>query len=124
MDNEHSTTTFSPATRWQHQKSHHFYILPHSPDRSTTTPTATQLSQFKVYDTFHSTKSARACAQTIEAAICTYARSKRKCNYRFLDIQIISNKLEVAPVVHRAEPSYSDVYKSVSPSRQGGIPSV
>ncbi|GBM31666.1 hypothetical protein AVEN_101284-1 [Araneus ventricosus] len=30
--------------------------------------------------------------------------------HRFLDIQIISNKLGVAPVAHRATPSYSDVY--------------
>ncbi|GBN79278.1 hypothetical protein AVEN_223687-1 [Araneus ventricosus] len=30
--------------------------------------------------------------------------------HRFLDIQIISNKLGVAPVVHRAAPSYSGVY--------------
>ncbi|GBO34583.1 hypothetical protein AVEN_271729-1 [Araneus ventricosus] len=61
---------------------------------------------------------ARACAQTIGAAICTYARSTRKCNYRFLDIQIISDKLGVAPVVHCAGPSYSDVFKSVSISGQ------
>ncbi|GBN30604.1 hypothetical protein AVEN_212452-1 [Araneus ventricosus] len=39
-------------------------------------------------------------AQTIGAAICAYASSTWKCNYRFLDIQIISNKLRVAPVVH------------------------
>ncbi|GBM60547.1 hypothetical protein AVEN_274325-1, partial [Araneus ventricosus] len=30
--------------------------------------------------------------------------------HRFLDIQIISNKLGVAPVAHRATPSYSNVY--------------
>ncbi|GBO09912.1 hypothetical protein AVEN_163963-1 [Araneus ventricosus] len=71
-----------------------------------------QLSHFKVYDAFHSTKSARVCAQTIGAAICAYALSTRKCNYRFLDIQIISNKLGVATVVYRAAPSYSDVYMS------------
>ncbi|GBM92530.1 hypothetical protein AVEN_177959-1 [Araneus ventricosus] len=29
--------------------------------------------------------------------------------HRFLDIQIISNKLGIAPVAHRATPSYSDV---------------
>ncbi|GBN71335.1 hypothetical protein AVEN_190770-1 [Araneus ventricosus] len=57
-------------------------------------------------------------AQAIGAAICAFARSTRKCNYRFLDIQIVSNKLEVAPVVHRDAPSYSDVYKSVSTSEQ------
>ncbi|GBN74059.1 hypothetical protein AVEN_242893-1, partial [Araneus ventricosus] len=34
--------------------------------------------------------------------------------HRFLDIQIISNKLGVAPVEHRATPSYSDVYKPIS----------
>ncbi|GBM55501.1 hypothetical protein AVEN_264871-1 [Araneus ventricosus] len=108
--------------------SHQFHLLLRSPDGSTTTPKATQLSQFKVYDTFHSAKSvmhfiaqksACACAQTIGAAICAYARSTRKCNYRFHDIQIISNKLGVAPVVHRAAASYSDVYKSVSNSGQG-----
>ncbi|GBO23971.1 hypothetical protein AVEN_232144-1 [Araneus ventricosus] len=30
--------------------------------------------------------------------------------HRFLDIQITSNKPGVAPVAHRASPSYSDVY--------------
>ncbi|GBM20977.1 hypothetical protein AVEN_9682-1 [Araneus ventricosus] len=30
--------------------------------------------------------------------------------HRFLDIQIISNKLGVAPVAHRATPPYCDVY--------------
>ncbi|GBN09311.1 hypothetical protein AVEN_9149-1 [Araneus ventricosus] len=55
-------TTFSPTTRWQHQKSYQFHLLLHSPDGSTR---ATQLSQFKVCDTFHSTNAARACAQTI-----------------------------------------------------------
>ncbi|GBM96697.1 hypothetical protein AVEN_171873-1 [Araneus ventricosus] len=30
--------------------------------------------------------------------------------HRFLDIQIISNRMGVAPVAHRATPSYSDVY--------------
>ncbi|GBO19989.1 hypothetical protein AVEN_251511-1 [Araneus ventricosus] len=48
---------FSPTNRWQHQKSGHFHLLLHSPDGSSTTPTATQLSQFKACDTFHSTKS-------------------------------------------------------------------
>ncbi|GBO32217.1 hypothetical protein AVEN_163752-1 [Araneus ventricosus] len=56
---------------------------------STTTPTAKQLSQFKIYDTVHSTKPvthftarslwsakpALAFAPTIWAAICAYARS-------------------------------------------------
>ncbi|GBO20018.1 hypothetical protein AVEN_14435-1 [Araneus ventricosus] len=36
-------------------KNHIIHLLLHSPDDSSTTPTATQLSQFKVYDTFHST---------------------------------------------------------------------
>ncbi|GBO10111.1 hypothetical protein AVEN_165479-1 [Araneus ventricosus] len=50
------TLTFSPTSKWQHQKSHQFHLLLHSPDCSTTTPTATQPSEFKVYDKFHSTK--------------------------------------------------------------------
>ncbi|GBN47524.1 hypothetical protein AVEN_183473-1 [Araneus ventricosus] len=91
-----STTNQIPfsatSDRWQQEKSY-----------------SKQLSHFKVYDAFHSTKSARACAQTIVAAICAYASSTRKCNYRFLDIQIISNNLGVARVVHRAAQSYSDV---------------
>ncbi|GBM80196.1 hypothetical protein AVEN_141659-1 [Araneus ventricosus] len=65
---------------------------------------------------FIATKPAHACAQAIGASFCAYARSTRKCNYRFLDIQIITNKLGNAPVVHRAAPSYCDVYKSVSTS--------
>ncbi|GBM05730.1 hypothetical protein AVEN_55825-1 [Araneus ventricosus] len=89
----HATPTLSPSTKWQHQKSNQFLLPLHSPDGSTTTSTATQLSQFKVYDTFystksmphfHSTKPARACAQTIGAAICAYALSTRKCNYASL----------------------------------------
>ncbi|GBM34664.1 hypothetical protein AVEN_122058-1 [Araneus ventricosus] len=36
--------------------------------------------------------------------------------HSFLDIQIISNKLGVAPVANRATPSYSDVYKPISTS--------
>ncbi|GBM20808.1 hypothetical protein AVEN_108257-1 [Araneus ventricosus] len=40
--------------------------------------------------------------------------------HRFLDIQIISNKLGVAPVAHRATPSYCDVYYPIS----WGIPFV
>ncbi|GBN04011.1 hypothetical protein AVEN_257597-1 [Araneus ventricosus] len=36
--------------------------------------------------------------------------------HRFLDIQVISNKLGVAPVARRATPSYSDVYQLVSSS--------
>ncbi|GBM29466.1 hypothetical protein AVEN_255849-1 [Araneus ventricosus] len=35
--------------------------------------------------------------------------------HRFLDIQIISNKLGDAPVAHRATPSYSDVYSQYPP---------
>ncbi|GBM96647.1 hypothetical protein AVEN_240959-1 [Araneus ventricosus] len=108
---EHATPTFSPTNRWQFQKSRQFHLLLHSPEGSTTTPTSTPVSQFKVYDTFHSTKPARACAQTIRAAICAYARSTRKCNYRFLDIQIISNKLGDTPVVIVA-PSYSVMHIS------------
>ncbi|GBM46599.1 hypothetical protein AVEN_95597-1 [Araneus ventricosus] len=46
----HATPTFSPTTRWQHQKSHHFHLLVYSPDGSTPIPTSTQFSQFKVYD--------------------------------------------------------------------------
>ncbi|GBN24765.1 hypothetical protein AVEN_120448-1 [Araneus ventricosus] len=80
------------ADRWQHQKSY-----------------SKQLSHFKVYDAYHSTKTERAWAQTIGAAICAYASSTRKYNYRFLDIEIISNKLGFARVVHRAAQSYSDV---------------
>ncbi|GBM77869.1 hypothetical protein AVEN_24618-1 [Araneus ventricosus] len=74
---------------------------------------------FKLYDVFLSPQPARACALTMGAAICTYARSTRKFNYRFLDIQIISHKLGVAPVVHSAAPSYSDACKSVSTSGPG-----
>ncbi|GBO30606.1 hypothetical protein AVEN_273170-1 [Araneus ventricosus] len=75
---------FQSHYRWRHQKSGQFHLLLHSPDGSTTTPTATQLSQFKACDAFHnmqslwpfhSTKSARACAPPIWAAICAYARS-------------------------------------------------
>ncbi|GBN16617.1 hypothetical protein AVEN_93152-1 [Araneus ventricosus] len=80
-DKVHATPTFSPTTRWEHQKSHQFHLLLHSPDDSTTTPIATQLSHFKDYDTFHSTydafhstKPARACALTMGTAICAYAR--------------------------------------------------
>ncbi|GBO17305.1 hypothetical protein AVEN_111800-1 [Araneus ventricosus] len=40
-----ATTTFSPTTRWHHQKPHQLHLLLHSPDGS---PTATQFSQFKV----------------------------------------------------------------------------
>ncbi|GBN56895.1 hypothetical protein AVEN_146535-1 [Araneus ventricosus] len=36
--------------------------------------------------------------------------------HRFLDIQIISNKLGVAPVANRATSPYSDVYKPISTS--------
>ncbi|GBN97764.1 hypothetical protein AVEN_225140-1 [Araneus ventricosus] len=88
-----------------------------------TTPTATQLSQFKVYDTFHSTKpvthfTARKVydhfiAQSLHVP--AYHQSGQQsahmhAAHRFLDIQIISNKLGVAPVAHRATPSYADVY--------------
>ncbi|GBN82388.1 hypothetical protein AVEN_39372-1 [Araneus ventricosus] len=83
------------SVRWQHYNSYN-----------------KQLSHFKVYDRFHSTKPARACAQTMGTAICAYARSTRKCNYRFLDIQVISNKLGVTPVVHRDAPSYSAMHIS------------
>ncbi|GBN79312.1 hypothetical protein AVEN_274265-1 [Araneus ventricosus] len=47
---------FQSTNRWQHQQSDQFHLLLHSPDGSTTTPTAKQLSQFKVYDAFLSTK--------------------------------------------------------------------
>ncbi|GBM11209.1 hypothetical protein AVEN_133936-1 [Araneus ventricosus] len=53
-----------------------------------------------------------------QAVISAYARSTWKCNYRFLDIQKVSNKLRIALVVHRAALSYSNVYKSVSTSGQ------
>ncbi|GBM33536.1 hypothetical protein AVEN_197296-1, partial [Araneus ventricosus] len=36
--------------------------------------------------------------------------------HRFLDIQIISKKLGIAPVALRVTPSYSDVYKPISTS--------
>ncbi|GBN55327.1 hypothetical protein AVEN_28813-1 [Araneus ventricosus] len=76
---------------------------------STTTPAATQLSQFKVYDTFDSTKSmTHFIAQSLHVPAhkqsrqqSSYARSTRKYNYRFLAIQTISNNLGVAPVVLR-----------------------
>ncbi|GBM35806.1 hypothetical protein AVEN_43501-1 [Araneus ventricosus] len=71
-DEVHATPTFSSTTRRQHQKSHQFHHLLHSPDGSPTTPTA-ELSQFRVCDTFQRTKPSRACAQTIGAAICAYA---------------------------------------------------
>ncbi|GBO14285.1 hypothetical protein AVEN_156379-1 [Araneus ventricosus] len=75
-DKEHATTTtFSPTIRWQHHKLRQFHLLLHSTDGSTTTPTAMQLSQFKVYDAFHTKKPACAYAQTIGTAICAYARS-------------------------------------------------
>ncbi|GBL92196.1 hypothetical protein AVEN_91530-1 [Araneus ventricosus] len=35
--------------------------------------------------------------------------------HRFLDIQIISNKLGVAPVAHRATPSYSEYINQYPP---------
>ncbi|GBM77867.1 hypothetical protein AVEN_24617-1 [Araneus ventricosus] len=75
---------------------------------------------FKVCDAFLSPKPARACVLTnCVLAICTYARSTRKFNYRFLDIQIILYYLGIASVVHRAAPSYSDAYKSVPTSGPG-----
>ncbi|GBM14636.1 hypothetical protein AVEN_97157-1 [Araneus ventricosus] len=39
--------------------------------------------------------------------------------HRFLDIQIISNKLGVAPVAHSASPSHCAVYKPISASGHG-----
>ncbi|GBN87598.1 hypothetical protein AVEN_211872-1 [Araneus ventricosus] len=69
-----------------------------------------QFSHFKVYDTSLSTKPARACNNRgSNLRKCTQHKSR---NYRFLDIQIILNKLGVTPVVHRATP----FYKSVSTS--------
>ncbi|GBM40693.1 hypothetical protein AVEN_159667-1 [Araneus ventricosus] len=126
-DIEHATTTFSPTTRWQHHKFHQFHLLLHSADGSTTTPTATQLSQFKVCDTFHSTKTmTHFIAQSLHVPAHkqsgqhmprVYAAMHMHAAHRFLDIQIISNKLGVAPLEHRATPSYSNVYKPISTSR-------
>ncbi|GBM81073.1 hypothetical protein AVEN_100539-1 [Araneus ventricosus] len=67
---------------------------------------------FKVYDRFLSTKStAHFITQSLQVlAICAYTRSTWKCNYRFLDIQTISKKLGIAPVVCRAVLSYKSQY--------------
>ncbi|GBO17224.1 hypothetical protein AVEN_14486-1 [Araneus ventricosus] len=77
----------------------------------------------KACDTFHSTKSmthftARKVydhfiAQSLHVPAHHQSRQQSAhmhAAHRFLDIQIISNKLGVAPVAHRATPSYSDVY--------------
>ncbi|GBN29460.1 hypothetical protein AVEN_109440-1 [Araneus ventricosus] len=86
----------------------------HSPDGSTTTPTATQLSQFKACDTFHSTKpvthfTARKVydhfiAQSLHVPAHHQSGQQSAhmhAAHRFLDIQIISNKLGVAPSEER-----------------------
>ncbi|GBN34314.1 hypothetical protein AVEN_119938-1 [Araneus ventricosus] len=94
------------------KKSHQFHLPLHPTDGSTSTSTPIS-PKFKVYDHF--------IAQSLHMPAHTQmgGNNLRICtqrNYRFLDIQIISNKLGVAPVFHRAVPSYSDVYKSVSAS--------
>ncbi|GBN41816.1 hypothetical protein AVEN_45711-1 [Araneus ventricosus] len=121
QDEEHATTIFSPTNRWQHHSSHQFHLLPHSTDGSTTTPTASSSPISKVCDRFHSTKSMthfiaqkpeRACAQTMEAAICAYARSTRWCNYRFHDIQ--NNIKQAGGFSCSCAILFCNVYKSVS----------
>ncbi|GBN52537.1 hypothetical protein AVEN_165560-1 [Araneus ventricosus] len=76
----------------------------------------------KAYDTFHSTKPVThftACkvydhfiaqSRQVPAHHQSGQQSAHMhAAHRFLDIQIISNKLGVAPVAHHATPSYSDV---------------
>ncbi|GBL94456.1 hypothetical protein AVEN_235571-1 [Araneus ventricosus] len=100
-----------PLLNGSTKKSHQFHLLLHPTDGSPSTSTSTPSSpKFKVYDHF--------IAQSLHAPAHTQmgGNNLRICtqhNYRFLDIQIILNELGVAPVVHRAAPSYSDVYKSV-----------
>ncbi|GBM39968.1 hypothetical protein AVEN_142243-1 [Araneus ventricosus] len=108
-----SSATF---TRWQH-------------DNSYSSPNQTQ---FKACDTFHSTKSMTHFHSTKPVTHFTARKvyehfiaqslhvpahhqsgqqsAHMHAAHRFLDIQIISNKLGVAPVAHRATPSYCDVY--------------
>ncbi|GBN62072.1 hypothetical protein AVEN_185879-1 [Araneus ventricosus] len=70
-----------------------------------------EMIEHEVYDAFHSTKPESACEQTIGAE-----SADMHAAHRFLDIQIISNKLGAAPVAHLATPSYFDVYKPISTS--------
>ncbi|GBN43790.1 hypothetical protein AVEN_157411-1 [Araneus ventricosus] len=77
----------------------------------------------KVYETFHSTKSmTHFIAQSLHVPAHKQSGQQSAhmhAAHRFLDIQIISNKLGVAPVVHRVTPSYSDVYKPIFTSGHG-----
>ncbi|GBL65967.1 hypothetical protein AVEN_199930-1 [Araneus ventricosus] len=82
----------------------------------------------KVYDTFHSTKSVthftEQClhvpAHKQSGQQSAHIHAAHGYNYRFLDIQMLSNKLGVAPVVNRAAPSYSLMYKSQCLPRNHG----
>ncbi|GBM50858.1 hypothetical protein AVEN_140958-1 [Araneus ventricosus] len=94
---EHGTPTFSPTTRWQHQKSHQFHLLLHPTDGSTSTSTPSSPK-------FNGRKQIGGN----NLRICT------QHTYRFLDIQITSNRLRDAPVVHRG-PSYSVTFISQYP---------
>ncbi|GBM72072.1 hypothetical protein AVEN_266493-1 [Araneus ventricosus] len=105
-----SSATF---TRWQHDNSFSNAALPiqsdtfHSTKSDTfhSTKPVTHFTARKVYDHF--------IAQSLQVP--AHHQSGQQfahmhAAHRFLDIQIISNKLGVAPVTHRATPSYCDVY--------------
>ncbi|GBL90268.1 hypothetical protein AVEN_130371-1 [Araneus ventricosus] len=99
-----SSATF---TRWQHDNSYSNASLPIQK------PMTHFIAQ-KACDTFHSTKSmTHFIAQSLHVPAHHQSGQQSAhmhAAHRFLDIQIISNKLGVAPVVHRAMSSYSDVY--------------
>ncbi|GBM91640.1 hypothetical protein AVEN_107748-1 [Araneus ventricosus] len=97
-----SSATF---TRWQHDNSYSNAALPIQSDTFHSTKPVTHFTARKVYDHF--------IAQSLQVPAHHQSGQQSAhmhAAHRFLDIQIISNKLGVAPVAHRATPSYCDVY--------------